>query len=149
MNRNFIRTIAAAAMAMAFSGQAAHAQQQYSWWNWFWGNQDPRLTVTGMAVGAGATAGYYALRRAPGPNALNAQPIRLAPAFPAYVMTTVGCQAAFPIIGTLWLNRPLTTREIYTGMANCVVPFVGGWAVDYAFHGQAWYDGTPVRYAHH
>ncbi len=120
MNRNFFRVIAAAALATMLSNQAAHAQ---TWsWNWLWGNQDPRLTVTGMALGAGAAAGYYGLRHSHSPTAINPQWTRLATPLAAYSMTSIGCAAAFPIVGTLWLNRPLTTREVYTGMANCVVP---------------------------
>jgi hypothetical protein len=145
MNRNLFRVIAAAAMAMMLSNQAARAQD-WSGWNWLFGNQDPRLTVTGMALGAGAAAGYYALRQKHGPTKIYPTTVRLATPLGAYAMTSIGCAAAFPIVGTLWLNRPLTTREVYTGMANCVVPFVGGWLMDYAYHGQAWYDGTPVHH---
>jgi len=147
MNRNLFRVIAAAAMAMMLSNQAASAQD---WsWNWLFGNQDPRLTATEIAVGAGSTAGYFALRHKYGPTKIYPTTTRLATPLAAYGMTTIGCAAAFPIIGTLWLNRPLTTREVYRGMADCVVPFVGSWVMDYAYHGQAWYDGTPVVVHHH
>ncbi|HEY2533237.1 MAG TPA: hypothetical protein VGJ20_35780 [Xanthobacteraceae bacterium] len=37
-----------------------------------------------------------------------------------------------PIIGTLALQRALTPREAYTGIAGCVIPFVGSWLVDQA-----------------
>jgi hypothetical protein len=147
MNRHFFRMIAAAALAMMLSNQAARAQD----WSlsWLFGNQDPRLTATGIIVGAGSTAGYFALRHKQGPTKLYPANHYLVTPGVAYGMTTIGCAAAFPIVGTLWLNRPLTTREVYRGMADCVVPFVGSWAMDYAFHGQAWYEDAPVGHHHH
>ncbi len=36
----------------------------------------------------------------------------------AYAVTTAGCIVLYPIIGTLVLNRPLTPREAYVGMAE-------------------------------
>jgi len=149
MNRHFLKIIAAAAMAMMLSNQAAHAQNSYPWgWGWFFGRQDPRLTATEFAVGAGSTAGYFALRHKYGSTPISPRPQYLATPLGAYGMTTIGCAAAFPIVGTLWLNRPLTTHEVWHGMADCVVPFVGGWAMDYAFAGSAWYEDRPVGRRH-
>ena len=55
----------------------------------------------------------------------------------------------YPIIGTVWLNRPLTPREAYVGMANCAVPFIGGWIVDAILPHDAWTDGTPPKPMRH
>jgi hypothetical protein len=136
MNRHFIRVAAAALMAITLSGQAVRAQDN-NFWAWLhpWGAQDWRLTFTSIGLGAGATAGYFALRKKHGYFQT-----RTATPLGAFALTTVGCMSVFPIVGTLWLNRPLTHREVYTGMADCVVPFVGSWLMEYAYHGQAWYE---------
>jgi hypothetical protein len=148
MNRHFVRVVAAAVMAFSFSSQAVRAQDYNSSYNSFWsfitGNQDPRLFVSGTVIGLGASAGYYALRQKHGPSAINPQFTRMATPLAAFGLTTIGCAAAFPIVGTLWLNRPLTTREVYTGIAGCVVPVIGPWVMDAAFHGQAWYEPPAV-----
>jgi hypothetical protein len=47
------------------------------------------------------------------------------------------------------INRPLTPREAYTGIADCVVPFVGGWIVDTMLPHDAWTDGKPVKKVRH
>lgn len=60
-------------------------------------------------------------------------------------MTAAGCIALYPIIGTLVLNRLLTPREAYVGMAECVVPVIGGWFVDAILPHDAWTDGTPPK----
>lgn len=150
MNRHFYRVLAAAVLAMTLSSQAVRAQD-WNAWTWLFGRQDPRLTVTGIGLGIGADAGYLALQKRHGMLRM-----RTATPLAAFGLTTVGCAAAFPIVGTLWLNRPLTTREVYTGMADCVVPFVGSWLVEAAYHGQPWYEGTPApsmghhhRHHHH
>ena len=90
---------------------------------------DPRLTVTGVAVGAGTTAGYLALRdwrwRNPShPKVSNTG---------AVALTTVGCMALSPIISTIVVQRELTLREAYVMTADCVIPFVGGWLMNKAF----------------
>ncbi len=147
MKRHFLRIVAAAAMVFTLSNQAARAQD--NGWGWIFSNQDPRLTVTGIAVGLGWDGAYYGMRHK---IAYQNSHIRPVTALGAYTLATVGCAAAYAIFGTLWVNRPLTTREVWIGTANCVVPFVGGWIVDAAFHGQPWWDGTPpvvVRYRHH
>ncbi len=66
----------------------------------------------------------------------------------AYGATAAGCVVAYPFIGTIVLNRPLTPREFYIGAADCVVPFLGGWWVDTYLPHTAWYDGTPEKHHH-
>jgi hypothetical protein len=127
---------AALVLAIGLQSQAARAQDNPL--SWLFGPQDPRLTVTGIGLGLGADAGYFALRKKHG------YPVtRLATSVAAYGMTTFGCAALFPIVGTIVLNRPLTPREVYMGVANCVVPIIGGWIVNAALPHDAWTDGLP------
>lgn len=124
------------AALIAFVGlqsQSARAQSDTNW-SWIFGRQDIRLVATGLAVGGGATATYFALRNEP--NAVRPTPLA------AYGLTTIWCAGAFPIVGTLVVQRPLLTREVYVGMANCALPVVGGWLVEAAFRGQPWYEGV-------
>jgi len=121
---------------IGLQGQSAQAQVDANW-NWIFTQRDVRLTVVSTAVGLGATAGYFAMRK---------EPIAYrVPTGAAYGLTTIGCAAAFPIIGTLVVQRALTTREVYVGMANCAIPVVGGWLVEAAFRGQPWYEGVGPR----
>ena len=113
-----------------------------------------QVVVTPSGAGAGtARHGYGPVR---GPSAIRGSPprtSRLAPARRlrisrsvtatrradgphgfAYGATAIGCAAVSPIIGTLWVNRPLTTREVFISTANCALPFVGGWVMN------AWFD---------
>ena len=60
-------------------------------------------------------------------------------------VTTYACAVVYPFVGTVMLNRPLTPRETYDGIADCVVPFIGGWIVDAMLPHDAWTDGTPRR----
>jgi hypothetical protein len=128
------------AAALGMQSHSARAQDATTSWSWIYGNQDPRLTVTGWVVGGGASAAYWGLRRQTytAPGGLTHKHVMTPLA--AYAVTSVWCASAFPIIGTLVVNRPLTVREVYTGMASCVIPFIGGWMVEAAFKGQAWYE---------
>jgi hypothetical protein len=136
----FLLTVLVAVVAM--QSQSVRAQDATPNWNWIYGRQDPKLFVTGVVVGAGATAAYWGLRQGKfhtlnGTRRVSQHNITQ---LGAYAVTTVWCASAFPIIGTLVMQRALTTREVYTGMANCVVPILGGWAVEAMYHGQAWYE---------
>jgi hypothetical protein len=135
--KRLIYILALLVSIVGMQGQSAQAQEAGANWNWIYGRTDPRLVVTGMVLGAGASAGYVAVRHIRGTSAFHGA--RITP-LAAYGLTTVGCAAAFPIVGTLVVQRALTTREVYTGMANCVVPFIGGWWVEAMYHGQAWYE---------
>lgn len=111
------------------------------WWGWGWNGtqwvwtgpwtvRDPKLAASNFWVGAGATGAYFALRD--GRHAVNASGTTSS-GF-AYGATAIGCAALSPIVGTLVVNRPLTTREVFISTANCAVPFVGGWVMN------AWFD---------
>ena len=111
-------------------------------WGWGWNGQtwvwtgpwtvrDPRLAGSNLVVGAGATAAYFGLRS--GHSGWNSGHGTSTATF-AYGATAIGCAALSPIVGTLVVNRPLTTREVFISTANCALPFVGGWMVN------AWFD---------
>lgn len=104
-----------------------------STWVWTgpWTVRDPRLAASNLVVGGGATAAYFGLRS--GHSGFNSGHGTSTFGF-AYGATAVGCAAVSPIIGTLVVNRPLTTREVFVSTANCALPFVGGWMVN------AWFD---------
>jgi hypothetical protein len=104
-----------------------------STWVWTgpWTVRDPRLATSNLVVGGGATAAYFGLRS--GHSGWHGGHGTSTVGF-AYGATAVGCAAVSPIIGTLVVNRPLTTREVFVSTANCALPFVGGWMVN------AWFD---------
>ena len=125
MNRFFL-----AGLAMVFvirlQAQPAHAQDN-SWnnfWAWITHGQDPRLTVVGIGVGAAATGASYAMVKKHGNP-----PVRHVSYGTAFGVTTFGCMVVYPMVATVVLNRPLTPREAYIGIAECVVPIIGGWVV--------------------
>jgi hypothetical protein len=92
---------------------------------------DPRITAASIGVGAATTAGFFALRD----WRLNNSNRRLNgfTGTGAAVVTTMGCLALSPIVGTVMVGRELTFREAYALTADCVVPFVGAWLVNKAF----------------
>lgn len=145
--------LAALAAAMLFTGGAAEAQQKRAkvvvtpapWWGW-WGTMpwtvkdDPKLVASNFAVGAGATGAYFALRSghrtggwlsSKGGHGVHG-------AAGAYVVTSAFCAAASPIIGTIVTQRELTQREVFVSTANCVVPILGGWWMNYWFDYYGW-----------
>ena len=128
--------LAALVAFIGLQSQSARAQSDTNW-GWIFSQKDFRLTVVSTAVGLGAMGAYYGLRHEP----IATRP----PTGAAYGLTTIWCAGAFPIIGTLVVQRPLTTREVYIGLANCAVPVVGGWLVEAAFRGQPWYEGVTAK----
>lgn len=145
-----------AAVALAFMAglqpQPAYAQpygsQPYGWnaWNSFWAwwshGRDPRLTTVSMGVGAAAAVTSYVMVKKHGNP-----PTRHFSYGAAYGVTTFGCMVVYPMVATVVINRPLTPREAYVGMADCAVPFIGGWIVDSILPHDAWTDGLPQRTA--
>lgn len=139
--RSFI--VAAALVALiGLQPQVARAQDNTWTWDKFWAlithGQDPRLTYVGIGLGAATTAGGILLTQKHG-----TPPHRPVTDLGAFGITTGACIVAYPFIGTVVLNRPLTPREAYIGMAECIVPIIGGWFVDTYLPHTAWYDGTP------
>jgi hypothetical protein len=85
---------------------------------------DKRVKVAGIATGAAATVGYFAINdwkwhkwHYRNPNGITAGG--------AYMLTSIGCAAAAPIVATVFVNRPLTPREATTLTVGCFIPFVG------------------------
>lgn len=142
MNRNGLR-LAAVILAIGLQTGLARAQDN-SLFGWLFGHQDPRLTATGIVVGLGADGAGYALSHKHGHP-----PTRIASPGTAYGITAFGCAVLYPILGTIAVNRPLTPREAYVGIANCVVPIIGGWIVDASLPHTAWNDGVPERLHRH
>ena len=145
-----------AALALIFviglQPQAARAETSTPTWNWntlwYWisHGQDPRLVYSGWTVGIGTGIASYIMTEKHGNPA-----VRHVSYGTAYGVTTGACLVVYPMLATVWLNRPLTPREAYTGFGDCIVPFVGGWIVDAMLPHDAWTDGVPpkpVRHAH-
>jgi hypothetical protein len=125
--------------------QAARAQGQNPACNngfisWLNHGEDCHLFFGGLGIGIGTgVAGYYLTKKHgyPGHASLSTGL--------AYGATTYACAALYPIVGTWLLNRPLTPREMYIGVGECVVPFIGGWLVDTYLPHTAWTDGRPAH----
>jgi hypothetical protein len=137
MSRHLLR-VAALILAIGLQSQAVRADDNPIL-KFLFGNQDPRLTATGIAVGGASLGASYALTHKHGVPAT-----RIASPGVAFAVTSFGCAVVYPIIGTIVLQRALTPREAYTGIAGCIIPFVGAWIVDQALPHTAWYDGTPA-----
>jgi hypothetical protein len=102
---------------------------------------EPGLTAASVAVGVGSTAGFFALRdwKLRGSGRVNGFT-----ATGAAVVTTMGCLALSPIVGTVLIGRELTYREAYGLTADCIIPFIGSWLVDKAFDAHpGWDEGRP------
>jgi hypothetical protein len=132
MNKK-LSVFAAVIAASAFFCQGADAR-------------DVRLKVVQVGVGAASTAGYFAIggwkwdswRYGSGFTRLGAG-----------VVTTMGCAAVTPMVATVVLNRPLTMREGHVVIADCVIPFVGGWLVNAAYDAHPeWEPGKPMKKHH-
>jgi len=146
LKRSFFLALALVAL-IGLQPQAARAQDNNAWnafWAWFSHGQDPRLTGVGVAVGAGAGAADYLLTKKHGVPA-----VRHMSYGTAWGVTSYACAVVYPMIGTVVLNRPLTPREAYVGIADCVVPILGGWFVDSILPHDAWTDGTPPKPVKH
>jgi hypothetical protein len=138
MKRSLLAALALV-LAIGLQPQAARAQDN-GWnglWSWLSHGQDPRLTAVGIGVGTASTAASFAA------TAHHHGHIGNGVFISAWAVTSYGCAVVYPFVGTIVLNRPLTPREAYVGMADCVLPFVGGWIVDAALPHDAWTDGLP------
>lgn len=130
--------VAATAAVLALSALPAKAQ-----WLWPWSVQDPNLAASNFVVGAGALGGYYALRHHHRGVAWRHS---IHSAAGAYAVTSIGCAAVSPILGTIVLNRPLTSREVGVSTANCFLPFLGGILVNAAWDAHPEWSGPPPRH---
>lgn len=146
--KRFIFAALALIFAIGLQPQSAKAQGSTnpSWnafWAWMSHGQDPRLTGVGIGLGAASTAVSFAATAHHHAHFGNGVFIS------AWAATAAGCMVVYPIVGTIVLNRPLTPREAYDGMADCIVPFIGGYIVDAMLPHDAWTDGTPPKPMRH
>jgi hypothetical protein len=119
---------AAFAFAMVLFGQGARAEEEFRFFR-----GDRKLIVPTVAVGAATTGAYFAVRNHGGGGAHRFTELS------AFGLTTVGCMALTPLVSGIVVQRELTRREVHEMIANCVVPFIGGWLVD------AYFDHHPER----
>jgi hypothetical protein len=107
---------------------------------------DKRLKVVEIGAGVASTAAYFALND----WKWRWQDGRYFTQLGAYTVTTIGCAAISPMVGTLVVNRPLTQREGHVLIGACVVPLVGGYLVNAAYNAHPeWEAGqAPVRKHH-
>jgi len=133
MSRKFA-VFAAALAAVALSVQGAQAGGSKL--------DATALTAVEIGVGAAATAGYFGLHHRH--HALNHNINTTS----AIALTTIGCMALSPIVGTIVVNRQLTTHEVHAMTASCIIPIVGGWLVDAAYAAHPEWEGK-VKVAHH
>jgi hypothetical protein len=133
MNRK-TALFAAFIAASAFVCQGANA-----------GEAGTKLKIVQIGVGAAATAGYFAIGgwKWDGWN-YNSGLTRLG----AAGVTTMGCAAVTPIVATIVLDRPLTMREAHVVIADCVIPFVGGWLVNQAYDAHPEWEPQPMKKHH-
>ncbi|NWG23275.1 MAG: hypothetical protein HXY30_02470 [Pseudorhodoplanes sp.] len=148
--KKVLLALAAVMMAVSLSGGVAEAAKKkakvvvtpapavwYQPWTWprawptwpfpaFQTQRDGKLETANAVVGGASLGAYYWIR--------HDSPIKNNPASAAFALSTIGCAAVSPIIGTMAVDRPLTMREVYISTGNCVVPFVGGWLMN------AWFD---------
>jgi hypothetical protein len=103
---------------------------------------DPRLKAVSFGVGTAITVGYFALR---GWHLNKHGHVHGLSAGGAVALTTMGCLALSPIVGTVIVQRELTFREAYALTADCVIPFVGAWLVNKAFDAHPEWEPKPAR----
>lgn len=108
---------------------------------------DKRLKVVALGTGAASTAAYFAINNWNWNGWSYKDGITRAG---AWGITTLGCAAISPMIGTLVVNRPLTQREGHVLIGACVVPLIGGYLVNSAYNAHPeWEAGqAPVRKHH-
>jgi len=129
----------AAAAALCLSSHAADAGPRKQ--------LDPRLTVTSIAVGAGATVAYFGIGGWHFNGEWNLSNGNGVTKFGAWAATTIGCMAVSPMVGSVVVQRPLTLREAQVLTASCVIPIIGGWLVNEAWNAHPeWqqYEVQPV-----
>jgi hypothetical protein len=130
--------VAILAAATMLTGRSAQAGEFHIF------RGDKRLVVSNIAVGAATTGAYFAVRNSGGG-------VHRISRGGAFGLATVGCMALSPIVGGIVVQRELTRREVHAMLADCVVPFIGGWLMNAYFDAHPERDSVPppVRVAHH
>ena len=145
--KKFGLILTALAAVFIMMGGTAHAQKRAKvtvtpapwYWPWTapWQVRDPVLAGSNFVVGGAATATYFGIRQSHHANRAWGGTGKISPGG-AYALTAVGCAAVSPIVGTVVTGRQLTQREVFVSTANCAVPIVGGWAMNYWFDYYGW-----------
>ena len=144
MNRK-LAVFAAAVAAFAFTASGAQAG---GYKHHHHRHLDHRLKVVSIGVGAASTAAYFGINNWHWRWQSNAAISQGG----AIALTTIGCMALSPIVGTIVVNRELTMREAHVMAASCVVPIIGGWLVEAAYDAHPEWEGAhppKVRHHHH
>jgi len=139
----------ASALVIGLQCQAALAQPKNNpdsntLWYWISHGQPLPLVISGWIVGGAAAITSFVITEKHGNPG-----VRHVSYGTAYGVTSLGCMVVYPMVATVAINRPLTPREAYVGMADCALPFVGGWIVDAILPHDAWTDGLPPRKVRH
>lgn len=147
--KRFSLAALALVLVIGLQPQAAQAQpnnnpNSNTLWYWISHGQPLPLVISGWIVGIGAGVADYLMTEKHGNPGT-----RHATFGTAYAVTAGVCAAAYPIIATIAINRPLTPREAYMGVADCALPWLGGWIVDAMLPHDPWIDGLPPRRHHH
>jgi hypothetical protein len=137
--RRLMFAVAALTAATMLMGQSARAGEGFRLFR-----GDHRLIVPGIAVGVATTGAYFAIRNQGGG-------VKRFSRAGAFGLSTVGCMALTPIVSGIVVQREMTRREVHVMLANCVVPFIGGWLMDAYFDRHPERDSVPpvVRVASH
>ena len=117
--------VAGALAALVAGSQSAAAEGLFEL---LFGKGSPNVTVAKVGVNAAATgtdiAGTYQGGHYQGHTT----------ALAWGVGTTVGCMSLSPIVAGFLVNanehRQLTSREVHIMLADCTIPFVGGWLME-------------------
>lgn len=140
MNRK-IAVFAAALAAFAFVAPSAHAGSRniFDALNPFAGP----VATAGTVAGASTTAAYFGINHWKWNWDAAAAGLSQAGAI---TLTTVGCTAIAPMIGSALVGRPLTYREADELVVGCVIPIIGPMIVDklYDDHPE-WGKVHPVK----
>ncbi len=123
MKRTIIAALALV-FAIGLMPQAARAQDNPNW-NAF-GLAHPRPGSTLVLGGVGGRRRHRRRRLLPDQEARHSSRIVRCRSAQPMAVTTYACAVVYPFVGTVLLNRPLTPREMYDGVGDCIVPFIGG-----------------------
>ncbi len=141
MNRK-LTIFAAIVAAVTCAAQSAEAGGRH--------HDRAKLAAVAIGVGAASTATFFSLNNwrwnGWNSNGSGAGLTRLG----AYGLTTMGCAAVSPMVATVVLDRPLTTREAHVLIGSCIVPIVGGLLVNAVWDAHPeWEPGQPVVHHRH
>jgi hypothetical protein len=139
------KTLLGLAMAIAaFSGLIAQSGKANAF---LLTNRSPNVFVGQLIAGGGMTAVYFT--QICHHNFHHCANFTSNKALRWYTITTVGCMALSPIISGLLVSanerRELRSSEAMGMLADCIVPFIGGWIVQAAYNAHPEWDAGTGR----